>query len=61
VTDDNTEKHVLGPPYAVHPPTNTTGGTYTLQLDMTRIAKLSVNLFGSDSSYSTTSTASPAP
>jgi LCP family protein required for cell wall assembly len=61
VSDDNTEKHVLGPPYAVHPPTNTTGGIYTLQLDMGRMAKLSVNLFGSDSSYASTSSASPAP
>jgi LCP family protein required for cell wall assembly len=61
VTDENTEKHVLGPPYALHPPTNTTGGVYTLQLNMARMAKLSVDMFGNDSRYAETSTASPAP
>lgn len=54
VTDDTTFKKVLGPPYAVHPPTNTTGGVYTLILDMDRIAKLSVDLFGADSRYANT-------
>jgi LCP family protein required for cell wall assembly len=57
VTDDSTVKHVLGPPYAIHPPTNTTGGIYTLQLDMGRIAKMSIDLFGRDSRYAATSTA----
>jgi LCP family protein required for cell wall assembly len=61
VSDDTTAKKVLGPPYAIHPPTNTTGGTYTLKLDMARIAKLSVDLFGTDSRYAETSTASPPP
>ena len=51
VTDKTTVKKVLGPPYAIHPPTNTTGGIYTLRLDMDRIAKLSIELFGSDSRY----------
>jgi polyisoprenyl-teichoic acid--peptidoglycan teichoic acid transferase len=51
VSDNGTFKKVLGPPYAVHPPNNTTGGVYTLQLDMDRIAKLSVDLFGADSRY----------
>jgi LCP family protein required for cell wall assembly len=61
VTDAGTTKKVLGPPYAIHPPTNTTGGVYTLQMDMNRMAKLSINLFGSDSRYADTSTGSPAP
>jgi LCP family protein required for cell wall assembly len=65
-TDASTFKKVLGPPYALHPPTNTTGGVYTLQLDMDRIAKLSVDLFGSDSRYAPTqaqtqSSSAPAP
>lgn len=51
VSDETTSKKVLGPPYATHPPTNTTGGTYTLQLDMNRIARLSIELFGADSRY----------
>jgi LCP family protein required for cell wall assembly len=53
VTDKSTFRKVLGPPYAIHPPTNTTGGVYTLQLNMTRMAKLSVDLFGADSRYAT--------
>ena len=61
VSDDTTAKKILGPPYAVHPPTNTTGGVYTLQLNMGRIAKLSVDLFGADSRYAEMSTASPPP
>ena len=61
VSDETTQKKVLGPPYALHPPTNTTGGVYTLKLDMARIAKLSVDLFGNDSRYAETSTASPPP
>jgi LCP family protein required for cell wall assembly len=44
-------RYVLGPPYAVHPPTNTTGGTYILQLDLEKVARLSVELFGPDSQY----------
>lgn len=52
VSDDAIVKKVLGPPYAVHPPTDTTGGIYTLVLDMDRLAKLSVDLFGTDSRYS---------
>jgi len=42
---------VLGPPYALHPPNETTGGTYTLKLDMARMAKLSRKIFGDDSRY----------
>jgi LCP family protein required for cell wall assembly len=42
---------VLGPPYAIHPPANTTGGVYTLKLDMDRMAKLSIKIFGDQSRY----------
>lgn len=43
---------VLQPPtYTVHPPTNTTGGTYILRLQMDAIRALSVELFGKDSAY----------
>lgn len=47
------QRYVLGPPYAIHPPDSTTGGVYTLSLQMDRIAKLSVQLFGADSRYAT--------
>jgi len=57
VTDKTTFKKVLGPPYAFHPPTNTTGGTYTLVLDLNKIAKLSIELFGADSRYASEATA----
>ena len=45
------KRYVLGPGYATHPPNSTTGGTYTLKLDLAKVAKLSVKLFGSDSRY----------
>ena len=51
VADTDIQQYVLGPPYEVHPPTNTTGGTYILQLQFDKIAALSVRLFGSDSRY----------
>ena len=51
VSDTSIERHVLGPPYAVHPPNNTTGGIYTLAFDFKRLAKLSIKLFGDDSAY----------
>lgn len=51
VDGDRIQRYVLGPPYAVHPPTASTGGTYTLRLRMDRLAKLSRELFGSDSRY----------
>lgn len=41
---------VLGPPYAKNPPAGTPGG-YQLILDMDRLAKLSIDLFGDASSY----------
>ena len=51
VDDKSIQRFVLGPPYAVHPPTNTTGGTYILELQFDRISALSIRLFGSDSAY----------
>ncbi len=45
------ERYVLGPPYSSHPPNAETGGFYTLKLDMSKMAKLSRQLFGDDSRY----------
>jgi LCP family protein required for cell wall assembly len=43
---------VLQPPtYSVHPPTSSTGGTYTLRLHLDALRKLSVELFGEDSDF----------
>jgi LCP family protein required for cell wall assembly len=52
IDDKSILRYVLGPPYSVHPPNSTTGGTYTLKLNMDLVAKLSVKLFGADSRYS---------
>jgi len=60
VTDETTTKKVLGPPYALHPPSNTTGGIYTLKIDFDRLARLSIELFGADSRYNDAATA-PTP
>ena len=50
--DDEDVRHVvLGPPYATHPPTSTTGGVYTLSLDLDKVADLSIELFGDASRY----------
>lgn len=51
VNEDEVFTAVLGPPYALHPPSQTTGGIYTLELDMERLAKLSIKLFGNESAY----------
>ena len=51
IDDSSIQRYVLGPPYSSHPPNSTTGGFYTLKLDMDKMAKLSVKLFGSDSRY----------
>jgi hypothetical protein len=51
IDEANISRYVLGPPYAVHPPTNTTGGIYILRLDLAKVAALSVELFGTDSRY----------
>ncbi len=59
IDEANISRYVLGPPYAVHPPTNTTGGTYILRLDLHKVAVLSVDLFGTDSRYYGTLTSRP--
>ncbi|HEX7950086.1 MAG TPA: LCP family protein [Candidatus Limnocylindrales bacterium] len=51
ISSAKVQRYVLGPPYATHPPTESTGGTYILELDLTRLAVLSVQLFGRDSRY----------
>ncbi|HET9345140.1 MAG TPA: LCP family protein [Candidatus Limnocylindrales bacterium] len=51
VNDETITQVVLGPPYAKQPPPGTTNGVYTLMLDMDRLAKLSIKLFGSESAY----------
>jgi LCP family protein required for cell wall assembly len=56
--DANIRRVVLGPPYALNAPLSETGGIYMLRLDMDRLAKLSIELFGKDSSYA--SVAAPA-
>jgi polyisoprenyl-teichoic acid--peptidoglycan teichoic acid transferase len=42
---------VLGPPYSVHPPSTQTGGVYTLNLDLAKVAALSIQVFGAESTY----------
>jgi anionic cell wall polymer biosynthesis LytR-Cps2A-Psr (LCP) family protein len=50
--DAATSRIVLQPPkYSVHPPTNSTGGTYILRLKWDAIRTLSVQLFGEDSTF----------
>ena len=51
VDDKNITRKVLNAPYSNRPPSSTTGGLYILKLDMKRLAKLSVDLFGQDSRY----------
>ena len=48
--DEGITRVVLGPPYARNPPPGTPGG-YQLVLDLERLSKLSVDLFGTDSRY----------
>jgi hypothetical protein len=52
-SEDGITRIVLGPPYAKNPPAGTPGG-YQLVLDMDRLAKLSIELFGADSRYAAT-------
>jgi polyisoprenyl-teichoic acid--peptidoglycan teichoic acid transferase len=59
--DEDIAKYVLGPPYATHPPNDTTGGTYILKIDFDRLAALSVKLFGQDSSYAKSSASGSTP
>ena len=58
--DANIRRVVLGPPYAINAPLSETGGIYMLRLEMDRLAKLSIELFGSDSSYASAATPADA-
>lgn len=51
ISDQAIKRHVLGPPYAVHPPMSSTGGVYILQIDFKQWSKLSIAVFGNDSAY----------
>jgi LCP family protein required for cell wall assembly len=51
IDEDAIQSFVLGPPYAYHPPTNETGGVWTLRLYLDKLAELSVELFGQESRY----------
>jgi LCP family protein required for cell wall assembly len=53
--EDGIRRVVLGPPYAKNPPPGTPGG-YQLILDLDRLAKLSIELFGADSRYAAATT-----
>lgn len=48
---DAISRCVLGPPYSYHPDSSTTRGVWTSRLDMTRVAALSVYMYGHDSAY----------
>jgi LCP family protein required for cell wall assembly len=52
---------VLGPPYNYHPDSATTSGVWTSRLKLDRVAALSVQLFGQDSSYYGQAGVVPAP
>jgi polyisoprenyl-teichoic acid--peptidoglycan teichoic acid transferase len=51
ISTGSIQKFVLGPPYNYHPPSTETGGVWTSRLYMDKISKLSIKLFGTDSSY----------
>jgi anionic cell wall polymer biosynthesis LytR-Cps2A-Psr (LCP) family protein len=53
IPDANIQRFVLGPPYSIHPPTETTGGEYILKLDLAKVGELSIQLFGDHSRYAT--------
>jgi len=57
VEDTEIEKIVLGPPYATRGPDD--DGVYRLQLDMKKVATVSVRLFGDDSAYATPGAGNP--
>jgi polyisoprenyl-teichoic acid--peptidoglycan teichoic acid transferase len=57
--DPKIKRYVLGPPYAIYP--KQSSGIYELVLDMDRIARLSINLFGAESAYSRPAQPSSAP
>jgi len=52
VDNDSVRSVVLGPPYAKNPKNN--DGIYRLELDMDRLARLSIEIFGDASAYSAT-------
>lgn len=59
VTTGSIQHYVLGPPYTYHPPTNQTGGIYTLQIEWSSWRDLCVKVFGSDTSYAPAPTPAP--
>lgn len=59
-TDDIT-KCVLGPPYDYHPAASLSRGAWTSRLKLSRVAGLSVELFGTDSRYYGMEGVVPAP
>jgi LCP family protein required for cell wall assembly len=59
IPDDAIQRFVLGPPYAIRPADSI--GIYYLKIDFTRIAALSIKLFGSDSRYAPQPSAPPTP
>ncbi len=61
IEDGSIVQRVLGPPYAIHPESSTTGGVYILKLDMAKMAQLSITLFGSDSRYYKATAGGPLP
>ena len=52
VDNDSVRSVVLGPPYAFNP--KSTDGIYRLELDMDRLARLSIEIFGDASTYDST-------
>lgn len=62
IDNDTIFQVVLGPTkYATHPPNETTGGTYTLELKMDEIAAMSIRIFGNASAYATATGSTPPP
>jgi polyisoprenyl-teichoic acid--peptidoglycan teichoic acid transferase len=63
INSDQIDKVVLEPPkFAMHPPNDTTGGTYILRLRWGAVQNLSIRLFREASAFwSTSSAASPTP
>jgi LCP family protein required for cell wall assembly len=51
VDDDSVKQVVLGPPYSYHPPNRETDGIYKLRLKMDKLAALSIEIFGDESTY----------
>jgi LCP family protein required for cell wall assembly len=60
IPEDSIDRYVLGPPYAVHPPTESTGGEYILKFDPSALAALSIKIFGEHSRYYDPSAPSPS-